>query len=1539
MSNSTFKGSTAAEPLKLSDTNNINLLSSVNNNEYLSQNILLSRIDNNDYSYKFVDNNTNIQSCNLDPTQIALYRFNLNKMEKIVYISTAERIFTLTNSLSNITTPSDYINTIYYITNTVNKYNILDPNILLENTKQLRINLLNNSINTEYNLFNYMKPWSTWSLLCSLEGASTLIAGTSTLPGVVAQAYIAWNNNMVQVVKTNDKTISYLTNNDISQLSSFLNAINTSTIAKQNYLLLVNKIEPLLFDNLKYWLNNPQFYLHVTDTINMFLSYNGFYNVFFDGNNLIFTNDLTPIYYTSSNNTKEIASYITNEYTYDISQNIVYRSNTNYHIIKKQIYNWIIQNEISSNFGVSINQLLRYLRVIGDNMINQLENFVNPLTNNIFDPSNNSLNFYINRVWENNYKTNTQLQLLNNPQTGNSNFNQTYYSNKILFPYEVNFSTNEIFENATYSVHYVNGDKINTTDLTINSPMTFPDMLTFYSEYNIQPDDFVLIKKQYLYSIIKQTYLGKLYNITFTSFNVNFIDTIFWKNNNLTIKSVDTSHNIITIYIPDIQTPTPNDMFEVRNVLGIVSIEVKDNNQMLTFYSNNFNFIPNKTFMKTSSYTYLLQKNYLNNYFVSGPMIDTYDIVIINTIDGSSVSSLSPNQYAYNFTINGTFDSYYDLVPNNSIIPMDFQLLDNSNNVYNPILVQTIDSSTIQLIFDTMINTTNKSIQNTQCVSTTFTNKVDNITKYDEYLYNINMIIPSTATTSIYVFDAFNILPPIIDISDVSVYFNQSNNITYFTLKLLYTPEDIINKKFIQINYWDISSNDYSINSGFMSINVPDDFVLNTSTDYFYKINNIELNKNTFIYENGILSFQYNYTASGTIKFFQYYNNNNTGMILIPNMNQKVGLTLDYAWQYTKDKQYYVLPITIKDTLYNTVLYKIKTITPTTLLGFREIGFGPDQPVYKTNNITLYNNGNAFKGAIFDEYHDGSYVNLIVSYNANLLLKAETNIWTYSLTDNIIMPCVEFTEYMNTFQFASYYNSDISMNIVYMFINDKEQSYNIIGNSPTALIASKFYLVSYDDFTLTNEFYPNKFIQNQNMKQNISYTYSNKTIVEEPQFNNYSKFFSYIRFYINDIMVEELNEEVFNINYYMYLSKQKRQQFDKIVQIRSTNNGWDLRIPLEFWFNNKPGKTVPVIALQYSELRLEYKLNDITYILSNDMLSSNNIIPSIKLSLDTDFILLDTIERNLFGTFSHEYVIDRYRTYLPNNIYYDVSNNTNVIYKTWNGLIKDIYFITKPLNYNGLTYFPKVTSNYDMKYERYTLALQYTNNYVMNNKIYTNTTKPYSSDINIILNNRIELANYLTASDNSSYLRINNLYNLFSKWAIWDPELNLLQYLMYYEDYYLFSLIYIKDPSNNITSYSNMYIANVNYILTMYLNYIYSTKKDTMMISPINTIKIKANGTDLFAKRDYSYYTNVIPVQKFNNNLPTGYYSYSFSLYPKEEQWSGYLNFTNLEDVVIEIESNFDSNGNPQPYQLNTVLKEYNILRIMSGLGGMAWID
>jgi hypothetical protein len=78
-------------------------------------------------------------------------------------------------------------------------------------------------------------------------------------------------------------------------------------------------------------------------------------------------------------------------------------------------------------------------------------------------------------------------------------------------------------------------------------------------------------------------------------------------------------------------------------------------------------------------------------------------------------------------------------------------------------------------------------------------------------------------------------------------------------------------------------------------------------------------------------------------------------------------------------------------------------------------------------------------------------------------------------------------------------------------------------------------------------------------------------------------------------------------------------------------------------------------------------------------------------------------------------------------------------------------------------------------------------------------------------------------------------------------------------------------------------------------------------------------------------------VQKFKNSLPMGYYVYSFSLYPTDDQHSGHLNFTNFDDTIVKITSNSIVNSNP--YKINSIIKEYNILRIMGGMGSMAWLN
>jgi hypothetical protein len=142
---------------------------------------------------------------------------------------------------------------------------------------------------------------------------------------------------------------------------------------------------------------------------------------------------------------------------------------------------------------------------------------------------------------------------------------------------------------------------------------------------------------------------------------------------------------------------------------------------------------------------------------------------------------------------------------------------------------------------------------------------------------------------------------------------------------------------------------------------------------------------------------------------------------------------------------------------------------------------------------------------------------------------------------------------------------------------------------------------------------------------------------------------------------------------------------------------------------------------------------------------------------------------------------------------------------------------------------------------------------------------------------------------------------------------------MYYEDKYLSSQ----------TNYKKKL-----YLILQYLLYQYKNKIKIDEISIIKSLKFCGNGMDLFNRRDYIYFRDVIPYDKFENSLPTGYYVYTFSLYPLEDQPSGHQNFTNFDNTTIEVLANTN-----EAYSIDLMVKEYNILRIMSGLGSLAWLD
>ena len=83
------------------------------------------------------------------------------------------------------------------------------------------------------------------------------------------------------------------------------------------------------------------------------------------------------------------------------------------------------------------------------------------------------------------------------------------------------------------------------------------------------------------------------------------------------------------------------------------------------------------------------------------------------------------------------------------------------------------------------------------------------------------------------------------------------------------------------------------------------------------------------------------------------------------------------------------------------------------------------------------------------------------------------------------------------------------------------------------------------------------------------------------------------------------------------------------------------------------------------------------------------------------------------------------------------------------------------------------------------------------------------------------------------------------------------------------------------------------------------------------------------------YFNQVQPYQHFENTPSDGINVYSFAANPGEHQPSGSCNFSRIDNaqLVLTVDSGVASAG----ATLNIYALNYNVLRVMSGMGGLAY--
>jgi len=106
--------------------------------------------------------------------------------------------------------------------------------------------------------------------------------------------------------------------------------------------------------------------------------------------------------------------------------------------------------------------------------------------------------------------------------------------------------------------------------------------------------------------------------------------------------------------------------------------------------------------------------------------------------------------------------------------------------------------------------------------------------------------------------------------------------------------------------------------------------------------------------------------------------------------------------------------------------------------------------------------------------------------------------------------------------------------------------------------------------------------------------------------------------------------------------------------------------------------------------------------------------------------------------------------------------------------------------------------------------------------------------------------------------------------------------------------------------------------------------------NPILNAKLVLNGNDRFSERPGSYFNLIQPYQHHENvpNNNAGINVYSFALKPEEHQPSGTLNMSRIDTAVLNLKLSLVTNNTSL---LHVYAVNYNVLRILSGMGGLAY--
>jgi hypothetical protein len=337
-----------------------------------------------------------------------------------------------------------------------------------------------------------------------------------------------------------------------------------------------------------------------------------------------------------------------------------------------------------------------------------------------------------------------------------------------------------------------------------------------------------------------------------------------------------------------------------------------------------------------------------------------------------------------------------------------------------------------------------------------------------------------------------------------------------------------------------------------------------------------------------------------------------------------------------------------------------------------------------------------------------------------------------------------------------------------------------------------------------------------------------------------------------------------------------------------------LYIPLQFWFCRNPGVAIPLIALQYHEVRINVDFEtweNCTYAESSAGTPKRpDALSLAAASLYIDYVYLDTEERRRFAQQSHEYLIEQVQYTGAESI----TSSSNKVQLNFNHPVKELQWVVQRDSFVDCSFSSWIASvggqqpfNYSDDFSTEGIIMALLTQGVVGTSGGQATVPLGGTAAQLIA----------TGSAASSAFP---------------------------------GGVAASGEAGQDVAFDN----GVNYLLA---KVILDSGVRCEGKNPVEVCKLQLNGQDRFTEREGSYFDKVQPYQHHCRTPSTGINCYSFAIRPEEHQPSGTCNFSRIDKATLQLTVSLNTVIGSRTAQVRVYALNYNVLRVMSGMGGLAY--